>query len=144
MQGAERPRESGLSRPTDIEGATVTVPHPLAPRPTIYRGIPMRSRLEARVAAALDDRGLEWRYEPRAYAGQAGQYLPDFEVLGQEHPTFIEVKPPIMDRIEDALERMPIILESIPDAKLILIVDGADFDLVRVGSGRWTRVGTAA
>lgn len=71
-------------------------------RPTVYRGIHMRSRLEARWAAYLDGnpswRG--WEYEPRAYADQSGQWLPDFVVAidaaiegREDHPWFFEVKP---------------------------------------------------
>ena len=52
----------------------------MQPRPTVYRGVQMRSRLEARYAAAMDYLGWEWIYEPGAFASQDGQYLPDFKV----------------------------------------------------------------
>jgi hypothetical protein len=65
------------------------VTHAIAARATTYRGIEMRSRLEARFAGVLDDLGVAWRYEPRALASRDGQYLPDF-VSGA---TVIEVKP---------------------------------------------------
>jgi len=51
-------------------------------RPTIYKGIRMRSRLEAAFAQYLDDRDLSWEYEPVAFAGHGMQYLPDFKVRG--------------------------------------------------------------
>src|SRR3712207_2492916 len=51
-------------------------------RRTMYRGIPMKSRLEARAAQWLDSApGVRWQYEPVAYADQTGQYLPDFEAI---------------------------------------------------------------
>lgn len=50
-------------------------------RPSIYNGIPMRSRLEARVAAWLDSLGVLWEYEPVAFASPDGQYLPDFRLV---------------------------------------------------------------
>lgn len=49
-------------------------------RPTVYKGIQMRSRLEAGFAMWLDEEGLIWEYEPKAFAGERGQYLPDFAV----------------------------------------------------------------
>lgn len=58
----------------------------LPARRTVYQprmggaAIEMRSRLEAKVAAALDNHGFEWTYEPQAFATQSGQYLPDFVV----------------------------------------------------------------
>ena len=51
------------------------------PRPTVYKGIQMRSRLEAGFAAWLDGRFIKWHYEPCAFADERGQYLPDFELL---------------------------------------------------------------
>lgn len=60
-------------------------------RPTVYRGILMRSRLEARVAALLDHLSIAWSYEPRAYKTLSGEYLPDFEV--GRHKWLLEAKP---------------------------------------------------
>lgn len=67
-------------------------------RPTVYKGIQMRSRLEAGFAAWLDECGLYWEYEGSAYASEKGQYLPDFLVvgisfLGFRDPIHFEVKP---------------------------------------------------
>lgn len=98
-------------------------------RPTVYKGVPMRSRLEARFAAELDANGGGWSYEPRAYAGDAGQYLPDFEVLGRGEPIFFEVKPTEAMAIA-AAQRMEVIWESEPDAQLYVafpIEDGSFF-----------------
>lgn len=69
-------------------------------RPTVYKGIQMRSRLEAGFAAWLDREHLTWEYEPCAFATEAGQYLPDFRlsnvnVVGMlgTRTVYAEVKP---------------------------------------------------
>lgn len=49
-------------------------------RPTVYRGIQMRSRLEAKAARAFDRVGAWWLYEPLCYANARTEYLPDFVV----------------------------------------------------------------
>lgn len=59
-------------------------------RPTVYRGILMRSRLEAAWAEQFDAFAWAWRYEPVAFGGRCGQYLPDFELPGV---CLVEVKP---------------------------------------------------
>lgn len=105
--------------------------HPRSARPTTYRGIEMRSRLEAGYAAWLDRRGWDWSYEPRAFGSEAGQYLPDFQVNdvqvripGQEPRTstaFVEVKPSYAGLDHDQVaRRMAVIWESDPDALLLL------------------------
>ncbi len=95
-------------------------------RPTIYRGIPMRSRLEARAAAGMDDIEVPWLYEPRAYAGRGGQYLPDFEVHpGTPKRYFVEVRP-TEERARAAFPQMEIILESEPDAFLMVVFPDPD------------------
>ncbi|NEA21577.1 hypothetical protein [Actinomadura bangladeshensis] len=73
---------------------------PLKARPTVYKGIRMRSRLEAGFAAWLDETHFDWEYEPCAFATEDGQYLPDFRlrnvfVAWMEKPAtvYIEVKP---------------------------------------------------
>jgi hypothetical protein len=93
-------------------------------RPTIYRGIRMRSRLEAHVARWLETHPnfRPWEYEPTCFAGIVGQYLPDFVL---HHPTFdsyIEVKPLTVreGELEDAMSRMPVIWESQPAALLAI------------------------
>lgn len=102
-------------------------------RPTTYKGIEMRSRLEAGFAAWLDQRGFAWSYEPRAFASEAGQYLPDFRIDDLEWLgigrgiAYIEVKPSIWGtRAEvDALRRqMLLIHESEPHALLVLAREG--------------------
>lgn len=93
----------------------------LRARPTIYNGIQMRSRLEARVASALDDFGLQWAYEPIAFAsGKRRQYLPDFAidgVLDHGRRLYLEVKP-TPEACEGLCDRMEVILRSFPSAGL--------------------------
>lgn len=50
-------------------------------RPTRYKGVRMRSRLEAATAAAFDRHEIPWEYEPEALQGADGQYLPDFTII---------------------------------------------------------------
>lgn len=116
----------------------------LKARPTTYKGVEMRSRLEAGFAAWLDGHKVEWEYEPRAFASGAGQYLPDFRVQGvldvrsrSERPAYVEVKPrqPDPGSLTDAIRcqaddpmsqmaaiarKMAVIWESEPDALLLL------------------------
>lgn len=106
-----------------------------AARPTIYRGTPMRSRLEAGFAQWLDDNNFTWLYEPQAFAGRRGQYLPDFVLrsvrcswLREPADVYIEVKPAAfpgtdadaMDAWESLMRRMAIIWETYPDAVVAL------------------------
>lgn len=49
--------------------------------PTVYKGVQMKSRLEADVAFLLDRMGCEWEYEPQSFLLNDGtHYLPDFRV----------------------------------------------------------------
>ena len=94
-------------------------------RPTIYNGIQMRSRLEARVAAWLDVERIAWEYEPMAFASPAGQYLPDFRLPDLDpsgRPTYLEVKP-TSDEIGQVTRRLDIIRESDRHANLALGVE---------------------
>ena len=96
----------------------------LKPRPTTYRGIQMRSRMEAHFAADLDAAGLDWEYEPRAYGGPKGQWLPDFVVHRKGMPdTFIEVKPTEQHAI-DAVDRVCVIFDSEPGSPAVIFWPG--------------------
>ena len=99
-------------------------------RPTLYKGIQMRSRMEAEFAAFLDwsceNRltGGRWEYEPMCFASERGQYLPDF-LLVWEGPVgpirvYTEVKPFVND-FRSITDRMEIIWESEPAAVLQLV-----------------------
>lgn len=94
-------------------------------RTTLYRGIRMRSRLEADFAAWLDREGNSWEYEPVCFAGPAGQWLPDFRIPGNYGNSYIEVKPASLTdlaQIDRILERMEVTWLSEPDAHLRLIL----------------------
>lgn len=110
----------------------------LTPRPTTYKGIQMRSRLEARYAASFDRGHFAWTYEPQCFANDGGQYLPDFELHDVEvahaftpgwldpfmpprvRSIYVEVKPPGHD-LAAVCQRMEIILDSDADAGLLLL-----------------------
>lgn len=67
-------------------------------RPTLYKGIRMRSRLEADYASMLDSGGEDWEYEPECFANEVIQWLPDFRITrpldnGATHVQYVEVKP---------------------------------------------------
>lgn len=117
-------------------------------RPTVYKGIKMRSRLEAGFARWLDSWPfLRWQYEPCAFGSTKGQYLPDFVAEGFRcawqdgiHRFYFEVKPsifgwqaewdeatqdtPEMDKAakeeDDLHERMACIWDSDPGANLVV------------------------
>lgn len=102
-------------------------------RPTTYKGVEMRSRMEAGFAAWLDSHKVPWAYEPNAFASEHGQYLPDFlieipveEVQDDTGFTLVrftrlyaEVKPPLPpEEFTAVLKRMAIIWDSEPAVPL--------------------------
>src|ERR1035441_10336982 len=94
-------------------------------RTTMYRGIKMRSRLEADFAGFLDRSGVEWDYEKPCFAGPDGQWLPDFRLPGAEVPVYFEIKPRSLLSDEDfdvdtILERMSVAWLTDPAAILQL------------------------
>lgn len=118
-------------------------------RPTVYKGVAMRSRLEAGFAQWLDTRGVEWEYEPCAFGSDAGQYLPDFRIKdipvrqGDPGDLYVEVKPraPDLGTIHELVwgqpdlpglaglgRRMAVIWESEPEAELALLWPGLNLD----------------
>jgi hypothetical protein len=89
------------------------------PRATVYRGVSMRSRLEADFAWHLDQRGIRWRYEPAIFGPVGEGYLPDFQLLRNGERHYVEVKPTLAE-VEAAGKRMEIIWDTYPDAVLIV------------------------
>ena len=61
--------------------------------PTMYRGVKMRSRLEARWAAMFDEIGWPWAYEPIDLDG----YIPDYLVSFEAGKLLTEVKGAVED-----------------------------------------------
>lgn len=100
-------------------------------RPTAYKGIKMRSRLEADYASALDRDGRAWTYEPACFGGPEGQWLPDFKLA--DTGAYVEVKPEyliendsadildVYNRVDKILRRMTVAWLSEPDAALSLV-----------------------
>lgn len=111
------------------------------PRPTVYRGIQMRSRLEATYAAEIDAILPFWSYEPECFADVTGQYLPDFyEWVFPDHPevgTYVEVKPfaPPGPATEAVQRKMEIIWSSKPDAHLIIWTPVGRWSICPPGDG---------
>lgn len=64
--------------------------------PTTYRGINMRSRTEARVAAFFDELDWEWEYEP----DDLNYYIPDFVLHLPRADVLVEVKSSVEDIAE--------------------------------------------
>ncbi len=108
-------------------------------RPTLYRGIQMRSRLEADFAAYLDARSAAgdvgyaggWEYEPTCFAGPQGQWLPDFRIGPPGACWYVELKPLSLlrdqpdyspyDAIDEILRKMEIARLSEPKCSLSLV-----------------------
>lgn len=96
------------------------------PRPTMYRGIKMRSRLEADFAQYLDSVEAEWSYEPTCFAGPIGQWLPDFRAESGNSVYYVEVKPENFlerpnEEIDDLLARMEVAWLSEPSVYLHMV-----------------------
>jgi hypothetical protein len=129
-------------------------------RPTLYKGIRMRSRLEADFARYLDALGNPWDYEPECFASDTGQWLPDFRTVlptdaGGYRNVYLELKPAAalalqdgeaeiahVARIDVILKRMLIAWSSEPSAALELISwtfgeNGPDFAVLRVREWPW-------
>jgi hypothetical protein len=96
-------------------------PTPLIARKTTYKGIPMRSRTEALYAAAMDKANVQWMYEPRAFADENAQYLPDFAFSLFCRPVFLEVKGHLEPgEVGDVQRKMQVIWASMPEAVLTI------------------------
>lgn len=103
-------------------------------RRTLYKGVMMRSRTEARFAAALDSALIKWDYEPFALAGPSGQWLPDFELhLDPRHRSFVDVKPKDADVLDGIARWHNIASEALPDETVRVF--GAGYE----GAEIWTQ-----
>lgn len=110
-------------------------------RPTVYAGIPMRSRLEATFAEVTDRIGVRWEYEPRAFGAKGRrQYLPDFELFfgKPDEPVrvYVEVRP-TPEQAYLAMEQMSVIWESEPDVMLLITTPRGPSWSARKGDGIW-------
>ncbi len=71
------------------------------PKPTTYRSVKFRSRLEARWACFFDLLEWPWEYEPFDCDGWA----PDFQLIGAKESVLVEVKP-VAHFPEDVAEKI--------------------------------------
>lgn len=88
--------------------------------PTEYRGIQMRSKLEADFAGHLDRLGVDWKYEPEIFGPRGAGYLPDFLLGSGNERTYVELKPTV-EQAEAAKARIAVIWETHPDAVLLIV-----------------------
>ena len=109
--------------------------YPIKAKPAVYRGIQMRSTLEARTAVALDRIGLpvdSAHYEPARYVDETGMYTPDFgpfsiKVLGapmtETDHLYVEGRPEQVSagHRNKAEQDAGILAVSVPDAALIFV-----------------------
>ena len=112
-----------MSRYADYAGYSIKA------RPTIYRGVQMRSRTEASFAGWLDYFSIPWEYEPLCFASGAVQYLPDFRVDASCDATpaiYVEVKPTV-DAAQRFVTERPYtaIFDSEPHSRVALVIPGA-------------------
>ena len=113
--------------PLARRGAPAKPPVPRSGRATVYRGIKMRSRLEASYAAHLDATAGpdNWEYEPTCFAGPDGQWLPDFGIDEPDGRAYVELKPISLrespaEAIDKILRQMSVALLSEPQCTLRL------------------------
>jgi hypothetical protein len=106
------------------------------PTRTEYRGVLMRSRLEADFARHLDAQQIAWRYEPAIFGPPGAGYLPDFQLLRDDGPHFLEVKPTLRE-VPEAKRRMAVILATHPDAVLIIACAEESRYFASVAGGEW-------
>ena len=72
--------------------------------PTTYKGINMRSKMEARTAYILDQLELDWKYEPKSFMLKNGMsYIPDFYI--PELDTWVEVKGVMEEKDKKQIEQ---------------------------------------
>ena len=99
-------------------------------KPTMYKNILFRSRLEAKWAVFFDEMGITWQYEPGIYKvpinGYFIKYTPDFALLNvktqQEitHPLYVEVKG--VNHYYEIYEKERQILESFGSSNSLIIL----------------------
>lgn len=121
-------------------------------RPTLYKGIQMRSRLEADFAGMIDRQGWEWAYEPECFASEGGQWLPDFRIMAKDgNPIYVEVKPfgflaawgdECQTRVETLMRQVEIARQTIPKCHLWLCFwgygeEGVSMLIASRAVGKW-------
>jgi hypothetical protein len=106
-------------------------------KPTMYKGILFRSKLEARWAAFFDALPVVWEYEPRWFNLKSGNYLPDFRVVYPYRDTvrWFEVKPNLHSVEREQWQKYV----AFPDQ--LLMLDGPP-DEVRMYNEPWRYMST--
>lgn len=114
----------------------MTTPRILA-KPTAYRGVGMRSKLETQAAACLDALRIPWVYEPKIFSEyrRAGTgYLPDFRLWPSDTGVtwYLEIKPnSIWDpttspgsgtALVEALDKMTVIQHRANDPHAVILL----------------------
>lgn len=116
-------------------------------RPTSYKGVTMRSRLEAGFAMWLDTMRWEWEYEPECFAYEGGQWLPDFHLIGvpcvwpdwqdgelftTSTDVYVEVKPATLtaEESQQTKTRMCALYRTHVDAAAVLVREGTNPEVV--------------
>lgn len=112
---------------------------PFPARKTVYKGIEMRSRLEAGYAMWLDQRRWTWSYEPCVFGNEQQQYLPDFRIenvrdlnTGRTAHAYVDVKPGYDFDTAAFLRRMEVIWDSEPEALLLIQAPTDNESLARI------------
>lgn len=93
-------------------------------KPTEYKGIQFRSRLEARVALFLDECKIPWEYEPEPIENEGQEYNPDFYL--PETDDWIEVKGERPGYEQEILKARSFVSFDSPIKKLIIISEIPD------------------
>lgn len=99
-------------------------------KPTMYKGVQMRSKLESRVALVLDKMNLKWKYEPKLFLLSSGiYYKPDFYLY--ELKTWVEAKGIIDKNNYDISETF--VKDNNTELLLISDIESVYFSLVNYG-----------
>ena len=94
-------------------------------KPTIYKGIEFRSKLEARVALFLDKGKIPYEYEPERLGNESGEeYNPDFYL--PETDDWIEVKGKRPGYEQEILKASRFVSPDGPIKRLIIISEIPD------------------
>jgi len=112
--------------------------------PTMFAGIQMRSRLEARWASFFTNCGWQWTYEPFDAEGWA----PDFALHMPAGNIFVEVKPILTPSVISVFKKFAIPHVDDNETRTLLVGSGPIFDgiigvsaaSVGVGFGRGTSI----
>jgi hypothetical protein len=90
-------------------------------RATKYKGVQMKSRLEARWAMFFDALGVSWKYEPDLFLLPSGKYLPDFRLQwASGHALWVEVKP--TEEVLTARDKAR--YKDFAESRVLLLLDG--------------------